>query len=60
MASVLKKEKKLGILIYNNAYLFANGIIQNAYFFYQCCEAAGYTCQLLCPEPTPIPFDHKA
>jgi hypothetical protein len=60
MASVLKKEKKLGILIYNNAYLFANGIIQNAYFFHQCCEAAGYTCQLLCPESNPIPFDHKA
>ena len=59
MATTAKKEKKLGIVIYNNAYLFANGIVQNAYFLHQCCEAMGYTCQLLCPEPSPVPFDHK-
>jgi len=59
MTSIIKKERKLGILVYNNAYLFANGIVQNAYFFHQCCEAMGYTCQLLCPESGPVPFEHK-
>jgi hypothetical protein len=59
MAATIKLEKKLGIIIHNNASLFSNGIIQNAYFLHQCCEAAGYTCQLLCPEPNPSPFEHK-
>lgn len=55
----MKREKKLGIIIHDKASLFSNGIIQNAYFFYQCCAAMGYTCQLLCPEPNPSPFEHK-
>jgi len=59
MAEVVKRDKKLGIIIHDKAPLFSNGIVQNAYFLYKCCELAGYTCQLLCPESTPSPFEHK-
>lgn len=59
MTSIIKTEKKIGIIINDNAYIFSNGIIQNAYFLYQCCEAMGYTCQLLCPDSSPKPFEHK-
>lgn len=59
MTSIVKTEKKIGIIINNDAYIFSNGIIQNAYFLYKCCEAIGYTCQLLCPDPSPKPFEHK-
>lgn len=59
MTEVAKRDKKLGIIIHDKASLFSNGIIQNAYFLYRCCESMGYTCQFLCPEPTPSPFEHK-
>ena len=58
--STIKRDKKVGIVIHNKANLFTNGITQNAYFIYQCLEAAGYRCQLLCSEANPSPFDHRS
>jgi hypothetical protein len=57
--ATIKRDKKVGIVIHDKASLFSNGIIQNAYFLYQCLESVGYTCQLLCPEKDPSPFQHK-
>lgn len=54
-----KISKKIGIVIHNKANLFTNGITQNAYFMFQCLESIGYTCQFLCNEENPSPFDHK-
>jgi len=59
MTEVVKRDKKLGIVIHDKASLFSNGIIQNAYFFHQCCASIGYRCQFLCPEPNPSAFEHK-
>jgi len=58
--AVLKKDKKVGIVIHDKASLFSNGIIQNAYFLHQCLESVGYSCQLLCPEENPGPFEHRS
>lgn len=55
----VKREKKVGIIIHDNATLFTNGITQNAYFLHQCLEASGYRPQFLCNEPNPGPFKHK-
>jgi len=55
----IKSGKKVGIVVHDKASLFSNGIIQNAYFLHQCLESAGYTCQLLCPEDNPSPFEHR-
>lgn len=55
----IKREKKVGIIIHDNATLFTNGITQNAYFLHQCLEASGYKPQFLCHEPNPGPFKHK-
>jgi len=55
----IKREKKLGIVIHNKASFFWNGLTQNAYFLHQCCEAMGYSCQFLCGEANPDPFEHK-
>ena len=30
--------KKIGLVIHSGAHLFSNGIVQNAYFIYQCLE----------------------
>jgi hypothetical protein len=56
--AVVKKTKRVGIVIHDKAGLFSNGIIQNGYFLYQCLEAMGYTCQFLCDEANPSPFEH--
>jgi len=58
--ATIKKTKKLGIVIHDRAQLFSNGIVQNAYFLHQCCEAIGYTCQFLCLDPSPQPFEYRA
>lgn len=50
---------KIGIVIHGNALLFSNGITQNAFFLYQCLEHCGYTCQFLCHETDPKPFQYK-
>jgi len=51
-----KRDKKLGIVAHSGAQIFTNGILQNAYFLYQCYEALGYRCQFLCYEEDPAPF----
>ena len=51
-----KRDKKLGFVAHSGAQIFTNGILQNAYFLYQCYQALGYTCQLLCYEEDPPPF----
>jgi GR25 family glycosyltransferase involved in LPS biosynthesis len=54
----VKKEKLVGIVVHDKASMFSNGIVQNAFFLYQCLEAIGYTCQFLCGEANPSPFEH--
>lgn len=56
---IIKREKKVGIVIHNDAALFTNGITQNAYFLHQCLESSGYTPQFLCQEPVTVPFKHR-
>lgn len=58
LLAIAKKTKHVGIVIHDRASLFSNGIVQNAYFLHQCLEARGYTCQFLCGEPNPSPFEH--
>lgn len=55
----IKKDKKVGILIHDNANLFSNGITQNAYFIYQCLENAGMICQFLCMDKEPSKFRYR-
>ena len=59
LLATIKSKQKLGIVVHDKAPIFSNGIIQNAYFLYACCEAIGYTCQLLCLDKDPSPFDHR-
>lgn len=55
----IRRKKHVGIIIHNNAGLFSNGIIQNAYYIYQCLENIGYKCKFLCFEKDPVPFGYK-
>lgn len=55
----VRRTKKVGLLINANSHLFSNGIIQNAYFIYQCLESLGMTCQFLCHEENPGKFGYK-
>ena len=50
---------KIGIVIHSGAFLFSNGITQNAYFIYQCLENNGYTCSFLCNDAEPKPFSYR-
>lgn len=50
--------KYIGIVIHANAFLFSNGITQNAYFLYQCLTHIGYKCRFICNEANPPPFSH--
>lgn len=54
----IKKDKLVGIVVHDKASMFSNGIVQNAFFLYQCLEAIGYNCQFLCGEANPSPFEH--
>jgi hypothetical protein len=54
-----RSSKKVGILIHSGTQLFSNGIIQNAYFIMQCFERLGLSCQFLCHEENPLPFEYK-
>jgi hypothetical protein len=56
----VKRDKKVGLLINDGSHIFSNGIVQNAYFIYDCLTRAGYTCEFLCYEPTPAPFHYKS
>lgn len=58
--ATVKRTKILGIVIHDKAQLFSNGIIQNAYFLYQCLESCGYNCQFLCLDPNPQLFEYNA
>lgn len=51
--------KKVGLVVHSGAHLFSNGILQNAYYIYQCLEHTGMKCELLCYEPEPKPFGYK-
>lgn len=55
----IKKEKKVGLVIHNNAPTFSNGIIQNAYFLYQLIQKLGMKCELLCHDENPNTLDYK-
>jgi hypothetical protein len=55
----LKKNKKLGIVIHSGSHLFSSGIIQNAYFNYQCFENLGLNQEFLCYDKNPEPFGYK-
>lgn len=56
----LKKTKYVGIVIHSNAGLYANGIIQNAFFIYMCLEKAGMKCRFLCGDENPTPFEFRS
>ncbi len=55
----LKKNKKLGIVIHSGSHLFSSGIIQNAYFNYQCFEHMGLNPEFICYDDDPKPFGYK-
>jgi hypothetical protein len=56
---IVKKTKKIGLLIHSGASMFSNGIVQNAYFMYQCFNSLGMKCELLAHDDEPSPLDYK-
>jgi len=56
----IKKEKKVGIIIFSGVHLFSNGLTQNAYYLLLCLEKVGFKCQFLCYSDKPVPFAHKS
>jgi len=56
----IQKTKKLGLLIHSGSSIFGSGIIQNAYFLYQCFEMLGMKCEFLCHDKDPKPFDYHS
>jgi hypothetical protein len=54
-----RKTQKIGLLIHSGAQIFSNGIIQNAYFLYESFERLGLSCQFVCHEENPKPFEYK-
>lgn len=59
-ALAIKREKKVGLLIHDGSHIFSNGIVQNAYFIYDCLTRLGYTCVFLCYETSPKPFHFRS
>jgi len=55
----LRETKKVGIIIHSGSHLFSSGIIQNAYFNYQCFEHLGLKPEFLCYDKDPVPFGYK-
>jgi hypothetical protein len=51
--------KSIGLLIDSDMSLFSNGLIQNAYFLYECIENCGFTCKFLSLKPHSKPFEYK-
>lgn len=43
----IKREKQIGIIAKGNQHIFSNGILQNAYFIFECFEKLGLKCQFL-------------
>lgn len=58
--SSLRLSKKVGILIASNLNIFSSGLVQNAYFIYQCLSAQGIICEFLTVDENSAPFDYKA
>jgi hypothetical protein len=56
---ILKSTKKIGIIIHSGSHLFSSGIIQNAYFNYQCFEHMGLKPEFLCFDENPKAFGYK-
>jgi len=50
-------DKKIGILVNSEVGLFSNGFLQNAYFFLNCLEKAGFSCQMLSLKENPKQFE---
>jgi hypothetical protein len=59
VVEVLRKTKKVGLLIHSGSHLFSSGIIQNAYFNYQCLEKLGLKPEFLCFDDDPKQFGYK-
>lgn len=57
--STLRVSKKVGILIGSNLNIFSSGLIQNAYFIYQCLSGLNIPCEFLTIDDNPKPFDYK-
>ena len=56
----IQKTKKLGLLIHSGSSIFGTGILQNAYFLYQCFESLGMKCEFLCHDKDPKPFNYHS
>jgi hypothetical protein len=50
--TTIKKDRLVGIIAKGNQHIFSNGIVQNAYFIYECLEKIGLRCQFLSVEPS--------
>jgi hypothetical protein len=59
VVQTLKSTKKIGIIIHSGSHLFSSGIIQNAYFNYQCFEHMGLKPEFLCFDENPKGFGYK-
>jgi hypothetical protein len=57
--TVLRHSKKVGILIAPNLHIFSSGLIQNAYFIYQCVSGLNIPCEFLTVEDDVKPFGYK-
>jgi hypothetical protein len=57
--NTLRVNKKVGIIIGSNLNIFSSGLIQNAYFIYQCLSNLGIACEFLSIDDNPLPFDYK-
>ncbi len=55
----VRKDRKIGIVINSNNQIFSNGIIQNAYFLFDCLERIGLKCQFLSTESSPTTFGYR-
>jgi len=57
--AILRTSKRVGILISSGLSIFSSGLIQNAYFIYQCLSGLGIECDFLTIDENPKPFDYK-
>jgi hypothetical protein len=55
----IRKEKYVGIVINPKADMFSNGMIQNAFFIYDCLKNGGTLCKFLSTNPVSSPFNYK-
>ena len=57
--TTLRTSKRVGILISSGLHIFSSGLVQNAYFIYQCLSELGIGCDFLTVDENPKPFDYK-